>query len=190
MKRQIQLGHIMLVLFITTLFALPANAQGPLEKIRKKAEGGSSSDNLPRLPNDQVEGTIWEYKATPESKVRDGKKTNELKGKFRLEGKAIFAVSKRITVPKGGPKEIVSKIREGGEIKIPEGPQQKRLGEYRELSSKGKYRLDFDDKDSLHGIMIIWKKSNKSDVWMGTYKEMDGKKTTGEYVVELKPIED
>lgn len=179
---------------ITTLVCLllVAVCTTPLAaQIKLPFRGNDGSDNLKRLPNDQIEGTIWEYKATPKSKAQDGEKTNELKGKFRMEGKAMFAVKKRISVKGGGPGKLLEKIKSGDEFEVgpPEGPQQKRIGEYRKLSS-GKYRLDFDDKDSLHGIMIIWKKDKKSGVYIGTYKEMEGKKTTGEFVVELKPIED
>lgn len=159
-------------------------SQGPLPPV-----GGG---NLARLPNDQIEGTIWEYKATPKAKYLKGEKTDELKGKFRLEEDAIFDLGARLTLPEDGPKELFEKLKSGGEIelKLPGGPQQKRIGEYRKLDNGGKYRLDFDDKESLHGIMIIWKKEKTSDVWIGSYRAMDGKEVKAEYMVELKPIED
>ncbi len=56
-------------------------------------------DNLPRLPDDQVEGTVWEYKGTLKDKVPEGEEAPELSGYFRTEGKAIFDVGKRLPIP-------------------------------------------------------------------------------------------
>jgi len=72
----------------------------------------------------------------------------------------------------------------GPNLKLPSGPQQKHLVEYHKISS-GKLRFDFNDKDSLHGIMIVQKK-NTDDVYLGTFTEREG--TTWD--VELRPIQD
>ncbi|QDT62981.1 hypothetical protein [Calycomorphotria hydatis] len=145
-----------------------------------------------RLPDDSVEGTIWEYKCTPKANVKEGETIPTREGKFRFEDSAILDVSPRFKLP--GKDEVKGTIDslirgEAPEIKLPEGPQQKRLGQYRKLRG-GKYRLDFDDPESLHGLMIIWKKKNTNDVWMGTYNEMEKKKIVSRWVVELRPIED
>jgi hypothetical protein len=38
--------------------------------------------------------------------------------------------------------------------------------------------------------MIIWRKKNTADVWMGTYKQRQAGKSTREWQVELRPIQD
>ena len=52
---------------------------------------GQSGDNLARLPDDQIEGTIFEYKGTFKAGTAAGE-PEALEGKFRLEGSAIFDV--------------------------------------------------------------------------------------------------
>ena len=88
-------------------------------------------------------------------------------------------------------KKIVEAVRSGKapKIKAPRAAQPKRIGQYRKLS-RGRRRFDFDDPESLNGIMIIWRKKNTSDVWMGDFKERDGRKTIREWSVQLRPIED
>ena len=166
--------------------------QSAMGQLKLPIPGGNQS-NLPRLPDDQIEGTIWEYKGKLKSKPAKDEKVPELKGRFRTEGKAILDVSRRLALPsKDDVKRVVKSVVEDGkapEIKLPSEPQVKRLGQYRKLSS-GKLRLDFDDKESLNGLMIIWPKKDTDDVWMGTYSEKDGKKTVREWLVELRPIED
>lgn len=143
-----------------------------------------------RAPNDQVEGTIFEWYSV---KQKSGEEKKEIKGKFRLEKKAVFDVSPRLALPskKEVEKKVIEPIKKGDalNIRLPEGPQQKRLGEYTNISG-GKVRINFNDKESLHGLMIIWKKKDTDDVWFGTYTEKEGAKTTAEWDVELRPIQD
>ena len=116
----------------------------------------------------------------------------ELTGRFRVEGSAIFDVSRRFKLsPRKDVKKVVDDIRSGKgvDVKLPAAPQQKRLGQYRKLG-RGRLRLDLDDKESLNGIMIIWRKKNTSDVWLGTYAEKQGTRTVRDWQVELRPIED
>ncbi len=151
-----------------------------------------NSSNLARLPNDQVEGTIFEYKGTPKKKPKEGEEVKDLDGKFRLEGTAIFDVSARFSLPaRDDVKKVAKKFLNGDkiELKLPEGAQQKRLGEYRKISG-GKYRLDFNDKESINGIMIIWKKKDTNGVWLGTFSEKEGKRTVRQWTVELRGLED
>lgn len=182
-------GSIATALCLLT-FLQSVSAQNPLADLLGK---GNAPQNLPRLPDDQIEGTIWEYKGKLKSKPKEGEKIPKLEGRFRTEGKAVFDISRRLPLPKlGDVRKAVESIRNGDgppELKLPSKPQVKRLGQYRKLSG-GKLRLDLDDKESLNGIMIIWRKAKTADVWMGTYAEKKGRKTIRSWLVELRPIED
>lgn len=173
-----------LVLFSAMLSMLtPVFAQPPLPF------GNQSSS---RSADDQIEGSVWEYKGTLKKKTSDSE-PQTIEGKFRLEDEAIFDVSSRFKIPsrKVIKEEVVDPLiaGEGIELKLPEGPQQKRLGEFHKISNS-RIRLNFDDKDSLHGIMIMVRKKKTSTVWIGTYKEQKNKRTVREYKVVLKQIED
>jgi len=153
---------------------------------------GGGSQNGARLPDDQVEGTIWEYRGTLQSKPAGADAESELRGKFRIEGTAVFAVSQTIDLPsREEVKEVVDDVRRGKgiQLKVPTAAQQKRIGQYRKIS-RSRRRFDFDDPDSLHGIMIVRPKKGTSDVWIGTYDQKQGKKTVGQWDVEIRPIED
>ncbi|MCC7424128.1 MAG: hypothetical protein IT428_28005 [Planctomycetaceae bacterium] len=165
-----------------------AFAQGPLEKLAP----GKQQETLPRLANDQIEGTIWEYKAKPKDPPKEGQEVETLEGKFRTEGSAIFDISKRIGLPeKKKVEKTVEAVKSGKakEIKLPSPPQQKRIGEYHTLNST-KLRLDFNDPESLNGVMVVWKKKKTDDVLLGTFTQKEGKKTVKEWIVEIRPIED
>lgn len=149
-------------------------------------------NNLKRLPDDQIEGTIFEYSGKLPSTAKEEDKSRTLSGKFRIEGSAILDVSPTIALPS---KEEVKKVVDGVvagkgvNVKLPAGPQQKRLGEYHKITG-GKLRLDFNDKDSLNGIMIIGRKKKTDDVWIGTFAEREGTKAVRTWDVEVRPIED
>ncbi len=175
-----------LALLLTTTFCATAQAQLPLPG----AGGGPKS--LPRLPNDQIEGTIWEYKGKLKGETKSDETTPKLEGRFRTENKAIMDISRRLPIPpKEEVKKVIDKVKEGelSEVKLPPAPQVKRLGEYRTING-GKLRLDLNDKESLNGIMIIWPKKDTADVWLGTYAEKKDGKTVREWIVELRPTED
>ena len=164
--------------------------QGPAMPPAPSGVPTSGQQFAPRLPDDQIEGTIYEYKGRPEDS--DPGTAATLTGRFRIEGDAVFDTAPRITLP--GRDEIESKVeafKRGGpvEIRPPEVPQQKRLGEVRSIS-RGRKRIDFNDPDSLNGIMIIWPKKDSPDVWLGTYSRQEGRKTVEKWVVELRAIED
>jgi hypothetical protein len=74
-------------------------------------------------------------------------------------------------------------------LKLPAPPQQKRLGEYRTITG-GKLRFDFNDRESLNGIMVVGKKKKTDDVWIGTFTEREGTKVVRTWDVELRPIQD
>lgn len=184
MRAAASMSLIILVFGLAFSSAIVAQAQPPLP--------GRGDGNMKRLPNDQVEGTIFEYKGTLKGKPKEGEEVPALAGKFRIEGTAILDVSPTFKVPS---KEEVGKVTKklaegkGADVKLPGGPQQKRLGQYHKTGT-GKMRLDFDDKDTLHGTMILTRKQKTEDVWIGTYTEKEGKKTVRTWQVEVRPIED
>jgi len=188
MKRSFEgaLGAICCSAIVVAFLCASAAAQPPFLKKRNE------TDNLPRRPNDQVEGTIWEYKGKIKKSDKTGDKPEPIKGKFRIEGTAVFDVSSRISIPsRDDARGVLDKIKNGTgiELKKPAGSQQKRIGEYRKLSN-GRIRIDFDDPDTLNGMMILRKKQNTRDVWFGTYDKKEDGKVVKEYEVELRPIED
>jgi hypothetical protein len=145
-----------------------------------------------RAPDDQVEGTIFEYKGTHKPASKTEEEPPALEGKFRLEGTAIFDVSATIKLPsKAEVDKAKAKIAagKGGDIKLPPPPQQKRLGQYKRISG-GKLRLDFDDKESLNGTMILTRDKTTDDVWLGTFTEKQGAKTGRVWQMKVRPIED
>ncbi|MEQ8835428.1 MAG: hypothetical protein RID07_01340, partial [Lacipirellulaceae bacterium] len=197
--------YLSITILCLSLSAFSAHAQGPLENII----GGKGASTLSRMPNDQIEGTIWEYKGVlktgkmPEKKeeakekdakpappfakelakklgkdeegeAKDGKKKSnkkpEISGNFRTEESAIFAASRSIKLSKrGSAKENLKQLLTGekNEISMPEKSRPKRIGQYHRIRD-GKMKLEFDDKNSLHGYMILQLKKKTKDVWIGT----------------------
>lgn len=92
----------------------------------------------------EVEGAIWEYKATI------AKKDKELAGKFRIDGRSIFAAQARRVAAE----------------------QEKRIGDA--IVVKGKpMQLSFTDSPELDGRAILeW--NSKLGMWVGHYDEKDG----------------
>lgn len=169
------------------LFVADASAQLPIPV----PVPGQSGGNLARLPDDQIEGTIFEYKGTFKAGSSAGE-PEALEGKFRLEGSAIFDVGGVFRAPSAAEMEkIKQKIvsGKGGDIRLPGAPQQKRLGQYTKISG-GRLRLDFDDKESMHGTMLINRKKGTDDVWIGTFAEREGTKVVKTWQVIVRPIED
>src|SRR5262245_6670841 len=74
-------------------------AQGPLDVLK-----GEQHETAPRMADDKIEGTIWEYKATASTKPAEGEEPKTLKGRFRTQGEAVFDVSRRFAVP--GEKDV------------------------------------------------------------------------------------
>lgn len=180
-------GLLILASWVLSVGVATAQLPAPPVPVPAPSGGGGA-----RLPDDQIEGTIFEYKATLKPSAKAGEEVPTLEGKFRIEDSAVFDVSPTVKVPsaaeveKAGEKLAAGK---GGEVKLPAPPQQKRLGQYHRISS-GRIRLDLNDKDSLHGIMILQRQKNTDDVWFGTYTEKDGNKTGRVWQVEVRPIED
>lgn len=165
--------------------ATPARAQGPLDLLR-----GNSRSTLDRLPDDQIEGTVWEYTATVSKDSADDE-PEAMKGRFCTEGEAVFDLRRRLPIPtRGEVEETIESIRAGelDEISLPEGAQQKRIGEYR--YAKGKLLITFNDPKSLHGTMNLRKKKKTDTVWIGQYLEKEKKRVVQKWSVEVRPIED
>ena len=153
---------------------------GPL---RKALEGNST---LPRLPDDNIEGAMWQYRATRRGSDED------LTGKFRVDEKLVFSVQREVEAPKRGSdddplKKIIS--GEGGKVKLPDEPTEKRIGECKTLSS-GRVRIDFQPESGLEGFMIVRPKKDATQVWWGTFQAMNGKKKGPRWNVELRKAED
>lgn len=188
--------RLLLLSVITALGVMPSLClASPLSEIRKAA---GKSDTLPRMPNDNVEGAIWEYKAEYKRRLKEGEeKPKPLEGRFRTEGEAVFDVGRRLQLPKlpkgNNPREIARSVRKSleegapSEIKLPT-TEVKRIGEYR--LSKDKLIIQFDDEKTLHGTMVLRRKKRTTTVWHGDYAEKEGKKTVRKWSVEVRPIED
>ena len=145
-----------------------------------------------RLPDDQIEGTIFEYQGKLAGTPRKEDEDRKLSGKFRVEGSAVFDVSPTFALPsKDQVKKAVDGVvaGKGVNLKLPAPTQQKRLGEYRSISG-GKLRFDFNDKESLNGIMVVSRKKKTEDVWVGTFTEREGTRVVRTWEIELRPIQD
>jgi hypothetical protein len=171
------------VLAASLIFAHIASAQPiPLPKPASSSEDSGS----------KIEGVIWEFKATLKKDARPIGDETELAGRFRTEKSAVFDISSRALLPaKKDVDKAIDKAKEGKltEIKLPPAPQQKRIGEYRKTND-GRLRLDLNDPESLDGVMVIWRKQDTADVWMGTYRQRKDKKFVQDWIVELRPVED
>ena len=77
----------------------------------------------------------------------------------------------------------------GGEIPLPPKPQQKRLGQFTKTSGN-RLRLEFDDKESMNGTMLLYKNKNNADTFVGTFAEKEGTKVVRTWQVTVRPIED
>lgn len=173
---------------VVVCLAAPLYAQPPF--LRDPSNGG----NLARLPNDQVEGAVWEYSGTPKSRQKAGEeKMEDIAGQLRVEETAVYEVSRSLKLPgKKDVKGLVDALKsgEGREVSLPSGSKPKRIGEFSPLSN-GRVRFELDNGKDLRGVIVGQKKNKTSDVLIGEYTEMDGKTKTGrQWQVELRPIED
>ena len=175
-------------LFASFMFIEQASAQ-----VLKGRILGKDQEKRDRRPNDDVEGTIWEYKSTKyKSTLKKGEEAPVLSGRIRIEGNAVFKADKKIKI--GGENNRRKKLKDlasgkGAEIDLGKQVDGERIGEYRKMSN-GKYRFDFNDEDGLHGVMIAWPKDGVKGVWLADYSQKDGSKTTGKWLMELRAIKD
>ena len=160
------------------------------QSLRKRIQG---SENRDRPPNDQVEGTIWEYKSTKyKSTLNKGEAVPKLFGRFRIEGNAVFAADNKIKIPPGTDiKEKLKDLAAGKdtELSLFKGLEETRIGEYKKMSN-GKVRFDFNDPNGLRGVMIAWPKEDAQGVWLANYTQKEGTKTTGKWLMELRAVKD
>lgn len=163
-------------------------AQGPLKKLAE-----SANDSVPRRPNDQIEGAIWQYKATPQTtdsqKKKDEPESKSIAGRFRVDGKAVFDVKKERS--RLDPKERLEAIKKGKDVvSTPEPQQTKRIGDITKLDD-GKTRIDFVEYEPLKGLAVVWPKKDYKDVWIGYFQEKDkAGKPTRKWNFELRKAED
>lgn len=163
--------------------------------IKSRIEKGTTN----RPPNDNLEGTIWQYRA--ERKDNDGKEL-VLEGRFRVEEKGIFEVDKQIELPArplpGLRKNNKDDFKGAGDTKddskgksitVPSA-KGRRVGDVTKTND-GKSKLVIDAKDfPLQGIVIVWPKKDRPGVWMGTYQERKNDKNGEKWVIELRESED
>ncbi|MEK6259542.1 MAG: hypothetical protein AABP62_13070 [Planctomycetota bacterium] len=157
-----------------------------------------------RRPNDDLEGTVWQYRAT--RKEKGGKETEEkeivLEGRFRIEEKGVFEADKQIELPgkrlpglrkndKGEGKAAGDSKDDskGKSVTVPSA-KGRRVGDVTKLSD-GKTKLVIEAKDfPLQGIVLVWPKKDRPGVWMGTYQERKNDKNGDKWVIELRESED
>jgi len=165
----------------------------PLKDVIKNAkpplpgESGTKS----RLPNDQIEGAVWQYRAV--QKQKDGTE-NVKEGNFRIEEKGIYRTDTIVKVPPvEKPGKIFDAIKsgQGGTVKIPQpNPKGDRIGDVTKLSD-GKTKLVFIDKDfPLQGNVIVWAKKDRPGVLMGYVAGKDSDKAGERWTLELRELKD
>ncbi len=157
-----------------------------------------------RRPNDDLEGTIWQYRAT--RKGKGDKETEEkeivLEGRFRIEEKGVFEADKQIELPgrplpglrknnkDEGKAEGNSKDNSKGKSITVPSAKGRRVGDVTKTND-GKTKLVIEAKDfPLQGIVIVWPKKDRPGVWMGTYQERKNDKNGDKWVIELRESED
>ena len=120
---------------VGAVISSPQVADAQLPRLQSKLRPGNGNE---------VEGAIWEYKAT------QAKKEKTLAGKIRIDGRAIFAANARRVAAE----------------------QEKRIGDA--IVVKGKpMQLAFTDSPDLNGRAIVeW--DAKLGMWIGHYDEKGG----------------
>lgn len=167
-----------------------ANAQGPIVSRRESGTSRHDYDNL--------EGTIWQYRATRTDK---DKKEVVLEGRLRIEEKGVFEVDKLIELPgKRGlgfrSNGIASKKSFEGtleeakrQVTVP-NTRGRRVGDVTKLDD-GRTKLVIEATDfPLQGILILWPKKDRPGVWNGTYQERKNDKNGNKWVIELREAKD
>lgn len=168
-------------------FTTPAAAQLPVPPVPVPGASGGQ-----RLPDDQVEGIILEYQGVLDPASKSQGDDNVLAGRVRLEKTAIYEISPLIKVPSLEElQKVLNKLLsgKGGSVSLPPLPQQKRLGQFAKTGGN-KLRLDFDDKETLYGTMLLFKEKGTADVWVGTYTDRKDGKTGRVWKVKVRPVED
>jgi hypothetical protein len=145
-----------------------------------------------RLPDNTVEGIIFEYSGMLDPATKSKGEDKPLEGRFRLEKTAIYDLSPTIKLPtKAEVEKVVDGVASGdpGKIKLPEKPQQKRLGQFQK-TGQGRLRLDFDNKEAMVGTMMLFKEKGNADVWVGTFTERINGAAGRVWKIKARPVED
>ena len=151
-----------------------------------------ASSNGQRLPDNTVEGIIFEYSGTLDPATKGKGEDKPLEGRFRLEKTAIYDLSPTARLPtKAEVEKVVEGVQSGdpGKIKLPEKPQQKRLGQFQKTGA-GRLRLDFDNKEAMVGTMTLFKEKGNADVWVGTFTERVDGRAARVWKIKARPVED
>lgn len=168
----------------TTALAVALSiASSPIQaQIRVPRIIATDSDNLPRRPNDQIEGTIFEYTAVRSESSED------LSGRFRIEERGIYSVSREVA-----PQELRRAVRDalanGNRLSLPTTPQENRIGDVIPMMD-GRYKLDFVDFEDLPGFAVIWPKKDRPGVWMGYFQELTDGKSGERWTIEIRESQD
>jgi hypothetical protein len=135
------------------LSALPAGAQLPLPP---------RADSVPRLPNDNIEGSIWQFKATKRGEEKP------IEARFRVSDGAILEVPTPPEVKPGDGKTPPERVKEVLE-KLGPKVADKRIGDLEKMAN-GKTKLVFNEGPLL-GQAIITPVKDKTGVWSGEYRQ-------------------
>ena len=159
---QIARSVVLAGLLFSGVTAAPAQTRpGPL----RPANG-----TAPRAPNDQVEGSVWQFKATRQEVEKP------ITATFRVEENAILQIEKEIPTEEpstGTPKRPRDRIKAGG-IKLP-AAKTKRVGDVTKMDN-GKTKLIFTE-GPLQGQAIIAPLKDRPGVWSGEYRQRLDDKT-------------
>ncbi|MEN1681538.1 MAG: hypothetical protein AAGJ46_18305 [Planctomycetota bacterium] len=180
-----------LVLMLAALIAPGgvATAQLPIGDLLNKA------DNLKRLPDDNVEGVIWEYKGELERGELEGQKEGRIGGLFRMEDEGLYAVGGVIKLP--GIQDIQKLLDDilkgaGREIRLPNF-KPRRIGDFKQ-GRTGRLTLTFDDEsndpNALYGTMILRPKKRQTTVFIGDFQEKEGRKTVRTWQMTVRKVQD
>ncbi len=160
-----KIARSVLLVSLLSSCVTPAPAQtrpGPL----RPANG-----TAPRAPNDQVEGSVWQFKATRQEVEKP------ITATFRVEENAILQIEKEIATEEpstGTPKRPRDRIKAGDGIKIPMA-KTKRVGDVAQMEN-GKIKLIFTE-GPLQGQAIIAPMKDRPGVWSGEYRQRLDDKT-------------
>ena len=174
----------------------PGEAMAQRASIMRAVQAASQNqqpETLPRRANDQIEGTVWEYRSIEyKMQLEPGEPEPQIDGRIRIEGNAVFDANPVINIaPRTERADLLQRFvrGEGIELAAPAGPEEKRIGEYRRLDN-GKIRFEFNDPDSLNGVMLAWPKEDAPGVWLANYFQHEGGQTTGKWLLEIRAVED
>lgn len=151
MARITRLYQLLTVAFC--LVAVPAYAQLPLPP---------RTDSVPRLPNDNIEGSIWQFKATKRGEEKP------IEARFRVSDGAILEVPTPPDVKPGDGKTPPERVKEVLE-KLGPKVADKRIGDLEKMAN-GKTKLVFNEGPLL-GQAIITPVKDKTGVWSGEYRQ-------------------